>query len=240
MPRMARVVAVGVPHHVTQRGNNRQRIFDSDQDRLLYLKLLREYSWRHGLRLWGYCLMDNHIHLVGVPQRGDALARTLRQTHADYARYANVKRRTSGHFWQNRYFSCALDGNYCWRALAYVEKNPVRAGMVAAAGEWGWSSAWAHLREVEPVWWLDLADWRRAYTPEQWRAALGTSVAEEAETERIREATRTGRPLGAKGFVREMEERLQRRLIAGKPGRPRSWIEEGVPEGLSCQEEIGI
>jgi len=83
MPRMARVVAVGVPHHVTQRGNNRQRIFDSDQDRLLYLKLLREYSWRHGLRLWGYCLMDNHIHLVGVPQRGDALARTLRQTHAD-------------------------------------------------------------------------------------------------------------------------------------------------------------
>jgi len=112
--------------------------------------------------------------------------------------------------------------------------------MVAAAGEWGWSSAWAHLREVEPVWWLDLADWRRAYTPEQWRVALGTSVAEEAETERIREATRTGRPLGAKGFVREMEERLQRRLIAGKPGRPRSRIEEGVPEGLSCQEEIGI
>jgi len=96
MPRMARAVAVGVPHHVTQRGNNRQRIFDSDQDRLLYLKLLREHSWRHGLRLRGYCLVDNHIHLVGVPQRGDALARTLRQTHADYARDAKAKRRASG------------------------------------------------------------------------------------------------------------------------------------------------
>src|SRR5229473_2927035 len=72
MPRMARVVAVGVPHHVTQRGNNRQRIFDSDQDRLLYLKLLGEYSARHGLFLWGYCLMDNHVHLVVVPRRPDA------------------------------------------------------------------------------------------------------------------------------------------------------------------------
>ena len=63
MPRMARAVAVGVPHHVTQRGNNRQRIFDSDQDRLLYLKILGEYSARHGLFLWGYCLMDNHLTL---------------------------------------------------------------------------------------------------------------------------------------------------------------------------------
>lgn len=167
MPRIARVVAVGVPHHVTQRGNNRQRIFDSDQDRLLYLKLLREYSARHKLRLWGYCPMDNHIHLVGVPLAGDALARTLRQTHADYARFANVKHRTSGHFWQNRYFSCALDEIYCWTALAYVEKNPVRAGMVTAAGDWGWSSARAHLGEMEAISWLEFITWRQMYTPEQ-------------------------------------------------------------------------
>jgi putative transposase len=102
MPRIARAVAVGLPHHVTQRGNNRRRIFDSDHDRLLYLKLLHTYSERHGLRLWGYCLMDNHVHLIVVPSRADSLTRTLRQTHSDYARYVNIKRRTMGHFWQNR------------------------------------------------------------------------------------------------------------------------------------------
>ncbi len=218
---MARVVAAGMPHHVTQRGNNRQRIFDSDQDRLLYLKLLGEYSARHGLLLWGYCLMDNHVHLVGVPQAADGLARTLRQVHADYARYANVKRRSSGHFWQNRYFSCALERGHCWRALAYVERNPVRAGMVAEAGEWGWSSAQAHLGEVDAGRWLDLGTWRQEYSPEQWREVLRTTVAEEAEAERIREATRAGRPLGEEGFVQEMERRLHRRLTLGKPGRPR-------------------
>ncbi len=235
---MARVVAVGVPHHVTQRGNNRQRIFDSDQDRLLYLKLLGEYSARHGLFLWGYCLMDNHVHLVVVPRRPDALARTLRQTHADYARYANVKRRSSGHFWQNRYFSCALDRGHCWRALAYVERNPVRAGMVGEAGEWGWSSARAHLGEADAGRWLDLDGWRVEYSPEQWREVLHTTVAEEAEAERIREATRTGRPLGEEAFVREMERRLQRRLTVGKPGpSPRSAMRDQTR--LRLAEEIG-
>jgi putative transposase len=238
MPRMARVVAAGVPHHITQRGNNRQRIFDSDQDRLLYLKLLGEYSARHGLRLWGYCLMDNHVHLIAVPQGADSLARTLRQTHADYARYANVKRRSSGHFWQNRYFSCALERGHSWRALAYVERNPVRAGMVAEAGEWRWSSARAHLGEVDAGWWLDLSGWRMDYSPEQWKEVLRTTVAQEAEAERIREATRTGRPLGEDGFVRKLEWRLQRRLTAGTPGRPpRSARADEVR--LSVVKEIG-
>jgi len=220
MPRIARVVAVGLPHHVTQRGNNRQRIFDSDQDRLLYLKLLRTYSERHRLRLWGYCLMDNHIHLIAVPGHSGSLARTLRQTHADYARYANIKRRSSGHFWQNRYFSCALDPTHCWQALAYVEKNPVRAGMVATPAQWSWSSARAHLGDRDAGSWLDLTRWRKIYTPKQWREVLRTTVADEAHADRIREASRTGRPLGRANFIRELERLLKRRLRSRKPGRP--------------------
>jgi len=105
--------------------------------------------------------------------------------------------------------------------LAYVERNPVRAGIVGEAGEWGWSSARAHLGEVDAGRWLDLSMWRQEYSPEQWRDVLRTTVAEEAEAERIREATRTGRPLGEEGFVREMERRLGRRLTVGKSGRPR-------------------
>ena len=236
---MARAVAVGVPHHVTQRGNNRQRIFDSDEDRLVYLKLLREYADRRRLVIWGYCLMDNHVHLIAAPQREDALARTLRQAHADYARYLNVKRRTSGHFWQNRYFSCALDGNYCWTALAYVERNPVRAGLTREAGEWKWSSAQWHLYGARGADWLDPGEWRKRYTPEQWREALRTTVGEEAQAERIREATRTGRPMGAPGFVHGLERQLLRRLTPGKVGRPGRVASEKV-EHMFQTEEIGI
>jgi putative transposase len=239
MPRMARAVAVGVPHHVTQRGNNRQRIFDSDEDRLVYLKLLREYADRRRLVIWGYCLMDNHVHLIAAPQREDALARTLRQAHADYARYVNVKRRTSGHFWQNRYFSCALDGNYCWTALAYVERNPVRAGLTREAGEWKWSSAQWHLYGARGADWLDPGEWRKRYTPEQWREVLRTTVGEEAQAERIREATRTGRPMGAPGFVHGLERQLLRRLTPGKVGRPARAASEKVDDMFQA-EEIGI
>ncbi len=239
MPRIARVIAVGLPHHVTQRGNNRQRIFDSDEDRLVYLKLLREYAERQRVALWGYCLMDNHVHLIAAPQREDSLARTLRQTHGDYARYANVKRRTSGHFWQNRYFSCALDGNHCWTALAYVERNPVRAGLASEAREWRWSSAWAHLDEGCSAAWVDLGEWRKRYTPERWRVVLRTTVGEEAQAERIREATRTGRPMGEPIFVHDLERRLLRRLTPGKVGRPRRAVSEAV-EDMFQAEEIGL
>jgi putative transposase len=211
---------VGLPRHVTQRGNNRRRIFDSDHDRLLYLKLLHAYSERHGLRLWGYCLMDNHVHLIVVPSRADSLARTLRQTHSDYARYVNIKRRTMGHFWQNRYFSCALDVTHCWQALAYVENNPVRAGMVTHAADWRWSSARTHLADRDSGSGLDLTGWRTMYNSNQWRKVLRTTVADEAQADRIRAATRTGRPLGLVNFVWKLERRLQRRLTPGIPGRP--------------------
>jgi putative transposase len=220
MPRIARAVAVGLPHHVTQRGNNRRLIFDCDQDRLLYLKLLRAYSERHSLRIWGYCLMDNHVHLIVVPGHPDSLARTLRQTHADYARYSNIKRCATGHFWQNRYFSCVLDTTHCWQALAYIEKNPVRAGMVTQPTEWRWSSARAHLGARDRGSWLDLTGWRKMYNSNQWQKVLQTTVADEAQADRIRAASRTGRPLGHINFVRKLERRLQRRLTLGKPGRP--------------------
>jgi putative transposase len=189
---------------------------------------LREYAERHRVAVWGYCLMDNHVHLIAVPQRHDSLARTLRQTHADYARYANVKRRTSGHFWQNRYFSCALDGIYCWTALAYVERNPVRAGLAREAREWRWSSARAHVDRGCGADWVDLGEWRSRYTPELWREVLRTTVGEEALTERIREATRTGRPMGEPVFVHDLERRLCRRLTPGRVGRPGQTGEIGI------------
>ena len=82
MARMARVVAAGVPHHITQRGNNRQDVFLPGDDRRFYLETPRERSRRHRVTLLGYCLMTNHIHLVAIPERPDSLARALGQCHS--------------------------------------------------------------------------------------------------------------------------------------------------------------
>lgn len=213
-----RVIAVDVPHHVTQRGNARQVIFDSDADRQIYLDLLREYIVLHELSLVGYCLMSNHVHLVLVPRRGDALARALKQTHGRCASYWNVRRGSSGHVWQGRFYSCPLDLVHLWTALRYTELNPVRAGLVARPADWPWSSAAVHLGRAEPQLPLDLERWQRQWNAESWQAYLAAPI-EESETAAIRQCTHTGRPLGSKEFIQSLERAASRRLAPQKGGR---------------------
>jgi len=147
MARTARAVAADTPHHVTQRGNGRQDVFFTDRDREVYLDAFFDYAARYSLRVWGYCLMSNHVHFVVVPERERSLARVFGRTHSDYARYANLVRRSCGHLWQARFYSCALDEHHAWQALAYVERNPVRAALMDEAEEYPWSTAAAHSRE---------------------------------------------------------------------------------------------
>ncbi len=136
MPRVARFVAEGLPHHVTQRGNGRQQVFRCPEDYALYEDLLQRYAKRSGLALWAYCLMPNHIHLICVPEHERSLATALGRTHADFAKHFNIVGRSCGHVWQARFFSCPLDGPHTWQAMAYTERNPVRAGLVAEAADY--------------------------------------------------------------------------------------------------------
>jgi REP element-mobilizing transposase RayT len=131
MGRLARVVAVDVPHHLTQRGNDRRFILDCDADRATYLSLLRENIEFYRVSVMGYCLMSNHVHLIVVPRTADGLAQALKQTHGRYASYWNTVHRASGHVWQGRYYSCPLDEPHLWEALRYTELNPLRARLVA-------------------------------------------------------------------------------------------------------------
>lgn len=220
MARIARAVAVDTPHHVTQRGNARQDVFFTDRDREVYLNTFFDYADRYSLRVWGYCLMTNHVHFVVVPEGERSLARVFGRTHSDYARYANLVRRSCGHFWQARFYSCALDDDHAWQALAYVERNPVRAAMVAVAEEYQWSTAAAHCLEDPLDGCLDLEEWRHHFTGERWREALRIGVSEEALDERIREATRRGCPLGSGAFVERIGRALGRDLHPRPPGRP--------------------
>jgi putative transposase len=220
MARLPRVVVVDVAHHVTQRGNARQVIFDNDVDRGTYLELLRKYSELHQLALLGYCLMSNHVHLIAVPRAADALAQSLKHTHGRYASYWNTRGRSSGHVWQGRFYSCPLDDRHRWTALRYVELNPVRAGLVMAAEQWRWSSAQSHVGGHGPDPWLEMDLWNRRWTAAEWREYLRDGESQ-VEIRALRQYTHTGRPLGSPEFVATLEESTARPLAARKGGRPK-------------------
>lgn len=122
-----------------------------DEDRAVYLKLLRENIEACNVYLLGYCLMSNHVHLIAVPTLPDGLALACRNAHGRHAAYWNAMHGASGHAWQGRFYSCPLDEVHLWAALRYTELNPVRAGLVSQPECWPWSSAGVHKPEPEPV-----------------------------------------------------------------------------------------
>jgi putative transposase len=217
MARQARVVVAGHPHHVTQRGNRRQTVFFCDEDYALYIELLAEHAAKAGVEIWAYCLMPNHVHLILVPRDSDGLRRALGEAHRRYAAHVNAREDWRGHLWQERFHSCALDGDHLAAAARYVENNPVRAGLVRRAEKWRWSSAAAHLAgrddglvRTAPLLKM-IGDWRRF---------LAGDEAEET-LDALRHHGRTGRPLGDERFLARAERILDRPLRPGRPGRPR-------------------
>ena len=211
MPRTARIVLPGVPHHVTQRGNQKQQVFFDDEDRAAYLALLRENATRYGVRVLAYCLMSNHIHVVCIPNRKDSLARAIGRTHFTYTSHVNLKFGRHGHLWQNRFYSCPMDEPHTLTALAYVEMNPVRARMVEHAWDYSWSSAKAHCYSHTESTLLNLTRWRGHFTALEWRESLKMTAESEAFANRIRVCTHKGRALGDASFQRRVAEELQQR-----------------------------
>ena len=220
MSRIARVVTVGLPHHVTQRGNNRGQAFFDDDDRRFYLWTLAQYRRRCSVDIWGYCLMGNHMHALAVPHEVDSLARCFAGTNLIYTQHVNRKHRRSGRLWQNRFFSCPVDKDeYLWPVLRYIDRNPVRSKMVHRAWEYPWSSARHHVTgEADPL--LNEPDWFLAELRRQKYRSYLRDESEEKAVE-IRRMTATGRPLGGSEFLSVLESHLERVLSVQKRGRPR-------------------
>lgn len=224
MARIARVVAAGVPHHVTQRGNRRQQTFFGEDDYRLYHATMAQWCTRWGVSIWAYCLMPNHIHLIATPAAADGLHRALGAAHRRYSRHINFRQGWRGYLWQGRFASFPLDGSYLLAAARYVELNPVRAGLAARAQDWAWSSARAHLAgqddglvHVAPL--LDIVG--------DWQGFLHSDLRED-ELAVLRRHARTGRPLGNEAFVERLEGTLGRILKPRRPGRkPRSKLSTG-------------
>ena len=221
MPRLARSVCAQVPHHITQRGNRREQVFFTDEDRQAYLGWLKEYAEKHGVDILAYCLMTNHIHLVAVPRTEDGLQQTLKPLHMRYAQRINRTRGWKGHLWQGRFFSSALDEAYLWAAIRYVERNPVRARMVRKAENYRWSSAAAHCRLMQDDVLTTNSSWRKQFENiGDWSAWLAHGD-EPQELEVLRRNADKGLPCGSEKFIHKLEKLTGRGLQYRPQGRPR-------------------
>ena len=214
MARLARIIAPGLPHHVTQRGNRRQPIFLAPGDQEIYRDLLAEQARRRGVEVWAYCLMPNHVHLILTPSDERGLGLAVGEAHRRYTNFVNARGRWSGHLFQSRFASVVMDERHLIAAARYVAMNPVRAGLAPCAGDWPWSSARAHLTGRDDA----------LVTVAPLLERIGDfagflAAAEEPEAaQKLRASETTGRPLGGDDFIHDLERRLGRKLTRGRPG----------------------
>ena len=224
MPRIARIVVPGIPHHITQRGNRRQESFFNDADYRAYISFISEACHLHGVEIWAYCLMSNHVHLIAVPEKAESLRCAIGEAHRRYTRAINFRQKWRGHLWQERFASFPMNEIYLLAAARYVELNPVRAQMTTDPISYPWSSAKSHvlgkddtLVRVKPL--LDLVP--------DWKNFLHEGI-NEKDMKRIRQHERTGRPLGDDQFIKKMEGVVNRVLMKKKPGPKK--INGGSPD----------
>jgi putative transposase len=211
---MPRLVVPGYPHHVTQRGNRRQRTFFTEDDYRYYLALVFESARQAETEIWAYCLMPNHVHLVMVPNTEDGLRATLGEAHRHYTRHINYRQGWRGHLWQERFHSFLMDEDYLLATVRYVERNPVAAGLCRHPEEWPWSSARAHLQGIDDS--LVTVKPMLDRVP-GWSAYL-SSNSQQDMAESIRRHNRTGRPLGSAEFIQTLEQQTGKTLAPGRPG----------------------
>lgn len=217
MARISRVVASGYPHHITQRGVRSLDVFQSDNDRDAYLCFLSEETARYDVEILSWCLMTNHVHFVAVPHHDTSLARAFGEAHRRYTRMKNIAENVRGYFFQGRFGSCVLDEDHLMAAVRYIELNPVRAGMVRYAWEYQWSSARFHMGiiETDPL----VKDQTLLGLVVDWEDFL--FMEDIASSDRLRLATRTGRPTGGEEFVDKIQNLTGRSLQKRKPGKRR-------------------
>ncbi|MDZ4383721.1 MAG: transposase [Thermodesulfovibrionia bacterium] len=219
MPRIARAVALEFPHHIIQRGNNREKVFINEEDKKKYLSLLKEYSGKWDAYILAYCLMSNHVHLLARPTRNESLYKMMQGITLCYTQYFNRTYKRTGRLWESRYHSCVVDKEkYLWAVARYIEQNPVRAKIVKKADDYPYSSAKAHILGIEEEM-LGEALFESRQMKDY--AELMKAGIKEEEINDIRNRTRSGRPIGGESFIVKMERKLDRIFKVRPRGRPK-------------------
>jgi len=217
--RQARLVASGMPHHVIQRGNRRQKVFFEKQDHEFYLRLLEDKVKKYQVQVWAYCLMDNHVHLIVVPNQERSLSQAIGETHKEYTRMINFREKWRGYLWEGRFKSFIVDERYLYAAIRYVERNPVRAQMVTRAEDYEWSSARYHVaKRLSNL----LSDFYLLQEIKNWSEYLGGND-QEADLKLFRRHGESGKPLGDTGALIKLAFKYGWDLAPKRPGpKPRN------------------
>jgi putative transposase len=226
MARLPRLVVPGQPHHIIQRGNDRQAIFRDTADYLKFIEWLREASRQFKVAIHAYVLMTNHLHLLASPADAHGLSRMMQWIGRHYVPYFNHKYDRTGTLWQGRFKATVIDSErYLMTCSRYIELNPVRAGMVTAASDYPWSSYQHHIgMKSDPLVTDHALYWALGNTPFQREAAyreLTEQGVNEADVIAITEATLKGWAIGSDQFKASLEKQTQRRVSKAKRGRPR-------------------
>ena len=192
--------------------------FFCDEDYQAYLSLLVAWCRRCNVRIWAYCLMPNHVHLIVVPEDEEGLCRGVGETHRRYTRRINFREGWRGHLWQGRFASFVMDEPYLLAATRYVERNPAKAGLVARAEDWLWSSAAGHVGGRGDA--VAEGDWL-AEAVAGWTCTWGEYLQDSDDAKlasAMRQRENTGRPLGERPFVEHIGQLLGRDLLPKKRG----------------------
>ena len=225
MARLRRLSVPGYPHHVIQRGNNRQAIFLSDADRERMLALLLEHSAKCQVAIHAYVLMDNHFHLLATPETAEGLPAMMQAVGRSYVRYFNDRVGRTGTLWEGRYRSTVIETErFLLACMTYIDLNPVRAGMVHAPLDFAWSSH-AHYvgQRMDPLATPHSLVWELGNTPFSREAAYSEMVQAGiagADQKALTDATLRGWALGGEGFLADLQRQTPRRLRQAQPGRP--------------------
>jgi putative transposase len=226
MGRLPRAVQDDLVYHAVNRGNNRAEVFGDETDYASFLDDLARTKERYPFRLYGYCLMPDHFHLLLLPDAGQSISRILQSLTVAHTGHYHRRHQTSGHVWQGRFKSPGVQDNAnLLVVLRYIEANPVRAGIVTDPGSYRWSSFPYHgLGQDDPL--LDPSPaWEQLGRTEgerrrRWRTRLAARQ-KEAEVTAVRTSLRNGRPFGDPDWTRMMAQRMGLPLVARPRGRPR-------------------
>ena len=225
MARQPRLALPGYPHHVIQRGNNRQPIVLDETDRKMLHSLWLEESQRQKVAVNAYVLLDNHFHMLLTPPSDEAMSLMMQSVGRTYVRYFNNRHKRSGTLWEGRYKSSLLDSEaYLLTCMAYIDLNPVRAGVAESADAFNWSS-YKHLigQKIDKLVTPHALYWGLGNTPFAREAAYAEFVASglsESIQKDLTESALKGRVVGRPDFLKLLEKTTRRQILPQKAGRP--------------------
>ena len=234
MARLPRLTVPGYPHHIIQRGNNRQPIFSGEADYRLLLELIDEHARKQHVAVHAYVLMSNHFHLLATPETEEGIPQMMQAVGRRYVRNYNLRQGRSGTLWEGRYRSTLIQAErHLLACMVYMDLNPVRAGMVADPADYPWSSHEHYVgRRADKLITPHPLYWELGNTPFARDEAYGALVRagiSEREKQALTDSAMRGWALGEPDYVADLQRRTARRVARSQAGRPRTQPEKPVP-----------